>query len=279
MAHAVTTPGRARQHTLAQQGRALLVIARSDFKLKYAGSALGYVWSVIKPLALFTMLYFVFGHLFGLGRVSPYYPVSLLIGIVLFYFFSDATILGLTSIVSRGDLIRKVAFPRIIITVSATLTAALTLSVNLTVITGFVAWKRIVPRVDWLLLAPLLLELYVFTLGVALILATLYVRMRDVGQVWELSLQLFMYATPIIYPVGFLPPWARHVALLNPFAQVLQDIRSIVLYQDLPPNRITAANAFGTPAGDLLPILIALAIFVTGLVMMRRNEPWFAEHV
>ena len=99
-------------HSLAHQLRTIRVIAAADFKLKYSGSALGYVWSVVKPLALFTMLYLVFGRLFHLGTISKYYPLSLLMGIVLFYFFSDATILGMNSIVSRGDLIRKLSFPR-----------------------------------------------------------------------------------------------------------------------------------------------------------------------
>ncbi|HZO97850.1 MAG TPA: ABC transporter permease [Gaiellaceae bacterium] len=269
----------AARFTVAHQLRTLLVIAAADFKLKYAGSALGYVWSVVKPLALFTMLYLVFGRLFHLGDISPYYPVSLLMGIVLFYFFSDATVLGMNSIVSRSDLIRKISFPRMIVTVSATLTALLTLCVNLTVVAGFIAWKHVTPRWDWLLLVPLLLEFYVFTLGIALILATLFVRLRDVGQVWDLAQQLFMYATPIVYPVGYLPPWARHIAFLNPFAQVLQDTRSIVLYDDAAPNRITAANAFGTPAGDLIPIAVAVGIFLFGVALMKREEPWFAERV
>lgn len=264
---------------LAQQARTLAVIAGADFKLKYAGSALGYVWSVVKPLALFTMLYLVFGRLFKLNSISPYYPVSLLIGIVLFYFFSDGTLLGLNSIVSRSDLIRKISFPRRIVTVSATLTAALTLCVNLTVIAGFVAWKHVTPQPNWLLLVPLMLEFYLFTLGVALILATLYVRLRDVGQVWDLALQLIFYATPIVYPVGYLPPWARNIAFISPFTQVLQDVRSIVLYDDVEPNRVTAADAFGTPLGYLIPISVALGIFVFGMYLMKREEPWFAERV
>jgi ABC-2 type transport system permease protein len=280
MASAAREPRRlTSRRTLAQQGRTLLVIAAADFKLKYAGSALGYVWSVVKPLALFTMLYLVFGRLFHLGAISPYYPVSLLMGIVLFYFFSDATVLGMNSIVSRSDLIRKISFPRMIVTISATLTALLTFCVNLTVIAGFIAWKHVAPRPDWILLLPLLLEFYIFTLGVSLVLATVYVRLRDVGQVWDLVQQLLMYATPIVYPVGYLPPWARHVVFLNPFAQILQDVRSIVLYNDASPNRITAAAAFGSPVGDLIPIAIAIAIFLFGLFLMKREEPWFAERV
>jgi ABC-2 type transport system permease protein len=259
--------------------RILQVLAAADFKLKYAGSALGYVWSVVKPLMLFTVLYLVFGRVFHLGAISTYYPLSLLIGIVLFTFFSDATVMGMTSVVARESLIRKMSFPRLIIPTSATLTATITLAINMTIIVLFVAWKRIVPQFDWLLVLLLLLELYVFVLGVSLVLSTLFVRFRDIGQIWELALQLLFYASPIIYPVGFLPGWARRLAFLNPFTQVMQDIRSLVLYRDLGPNRITAAGAFDSPAGRLIPITIAFAVFGLGLYLFKRDEPWFAERV
>lgn len=268
-----------RRGSLRHQLRILHVLASVDFKLKYAGSALGYVWSVLKPLALFIMLYLVFGRVFHLGQISRYYPLSLLIGIVLFTFFSDACSMGMSSVVARQSLIRKMSFPRLIIPTSATLTATITLAINLTIIVAFVAWNRIVPRFDWIVILLLLAELYVFVLGIALILATLFVRFRDIGQVWELALQLMFYASPIIYPIGYLPEWARKIAFLNPFTQVMQDIRAVILYPDLAPNKITAATAFGTPAGRLIPIAIAFAVFGFGLFLFKRDEPWFAERV
>ena len=111
----------------------------------------------------------------------------------------------MSSIVARETLLRKLSFPHLVIPISMTLAAAITFGVNLVVVGVFVAWNQIPPRLDWLLLVPLLLELYVFMLGVALVLATLFVRFRDVGQIWELAAQLLLYATPIIYPIGFLP--------------------------------------------------------------------------
>jgi len=279
MASASTTAvtGATRRSHVLHSLRTLRVLAGTDFQLKYSGSMLGYARSVLKPLALFTMLYFIFGRVFRLAAISEYYPLSLLIGIVLFTFFSDATSLGLYSIVARESLLRKLSFPRLIIPTSATLTAALTFGVNFVVIVGFIAWNKITPQLSWLLLVPLVIELYVYILGVALILATLFVRLRDIGQIWELVIQLMFYATPIIYPIGFLPPWARHLAFLNPFTQILQDVRSIVLYDELPANRITAADALRM--GRLLPIAITIGIFVFGLVLFRREEPWFAERV
>jgi ABC-2 type transport system permease protein len=266
-----------RSRRLKHPLRILLVVAATEYKLKYAGSWLGYVWSVIKPLALFTLLYLVFGRIFKLGNISEFYAVGLLIGIVLFSFFADATSLGMTSIVANESLVRRLAFPRAIIPASATVTAAITFGVNAVVVAGFVAWKGITPQLDWLLIPLLLAELYIFVLGVAFILSTLFVFLRDIGQVWELGLQLLFYASPIIYPIGFLPPWARNLAFLNPFTQVLQDIRALVLYPELPTNKVTATGAL--PGGRLLPIAIAFATFAVGFLVLRRHEARFAERV
>jgi ABC-2 type transport system permease protein len=265
-----------RSSTFRQWVRILQVIVLAEFKLKYAGSALGYAWSIIKPLSLFTVLYLIFGRVFKLGLVSEFYGVSLLIGIVLFTFFADATSQGMVSLVHRESLLRRMRFPRIMIPTAATLTAAMTFSVNLLVVVAFIAWKRIVPQWNWLLLGPLLLELYVFVLGAALILATLFISLRDMGQIWELASQLLFYASPVIYPITLLPGWAQDLAFLNPFTQVMQDVRAVVLYEDVPANTVTAADVLGD-FGRLIPIAIALTIFAVGIGVFKRHEPWFAE--
>jgi ABC-2 type transport system permease protein len=266
-------PGR-----IAHRLRILQVMVLADFKLKYAGSALGYVWSVVKPLALFTVLYLVFGRIFKLGAVSEYYGLSLLIGIALFSFFVDGTSQGMVSLVHRGSLLERLRFPRFLIPTAATLTAAMTFGVNLVVVAGFVVMKGIVPQLDWLLLVPLLVELYVFTLGTALILTTLYIRLRDLGQVWELAAQLLFYASPIIYPILYLPHWARELAFLFPFTQVLQDVRALVLYDDSSGLAVTANSVLGE-FGRLLPIAITLIVFAFGVALFKRYEPWFAERI
>jgi ABC-2 type transport system permease protein len=268
-----------RQLGIAHPLRVLHVIAGAEFKLKYAGSTLGYVWSLVKPLVLFTMLYLVFGRVFHLGGISRYYPLSLLLGIVLFTFFQDATSLGMNSLVVRESLLRKLAFPRVIIPTAATLTAAITFGINLIAIVAFIAWNKLTPQPDWLLIVPLLLELYIFTLAIALILAAAFVRLRDIGQIWELALQVFFYASPIVYPIGYLPAWARKVVFLNPFTQVLQDVRSLILYPDLKPNKITAADAFGFTGGQIIPIAVALVVAFVAFKLFRREEPYFAERV
>lgn len=252
------------------------MIAGAEFKLKYADSALGYVWSVAKPMALFSVLYVVFGRFFKLGTGFEHYPIYLLIGIVLWTFFVDASTMTLTSLVQRGSLLRKLTFPRLIIPVSVTLTSCITLAVNMIPLVALLAWNRLAPRVEWVLLVPLLLELFAFTLGVSLILATLFVRFRDIGQLWELTTQLLFYGSPIIIPVGFLPPWSQPIAFLSPFVQIMQDVRAVLIEKT---EVITASSRLSEVGGRLAPIAIAVATLLFGLYLFKRESPWFAERV
>ncbi len=261
---------------IAYSLRVLRVMVRADFKLKYAGSVLGYVWSVVKPLSLFIVLYLVFGRIFNLDAISPFYGLALLIGIVLFSFFSDGTNQGMVALVHRESLLRRMRFPRVLIPTAATLTAAMTFAINLLVVAGFVAWEGIGPRPSWVLIGPLLLELYVFTLGLALILTTLFVSLRDMGQIWELVAQLLFYAAPVVYPITMLPSWARELLFVFPLTQVMQDIRALVLYEDDSGISATAGEIVGD-AGRILPIAITIVVFAAGLALFKRREPWLAE--
>lgn len=249
--------------------------AAAEFKLKYSGSALGYVWSVAKPLCLFAMLYIVFGRFMRLGNF-PHYPLYLLIGIVLWTYFADASTLSMYSLVNRGTLISKLSFPRLIVPLSVSATTAITLGVNLVAVAFFVAANRVVPRIEWFALVPLLVELFVVTLGIGLFLSALYIRLRDVSQVWELVLQLMFYASPIIYPVGFLPPWWKPIAFISPFVQIIQDARAVVL----PHTPVeTAADVYGTAWGYAIPLLVGLAIAAGGYLFFRREAPYAAERL
>ena len=276
VAHTSVVPSARRFDRLAHQVRIVRVIAASEFKLNYADSALGYLWSLIKPLALFSVLYMVFARLFKLTGGFENYPLYLLIGLVLWTFLIDATNLTMTSIVARGSLLRKLSFPRITVPLSVTVTAGITFCVNLVAIVAFIVWSRVTPRLEWLLLVPLLVELFLFVLGIGLILATLYVRFRDVGQVWDLGSQLMFYASPIIYPVALLPPKAKVIVFLNPFVQIMQDVRAII--DEADPVE-TAGQVLWAPAGRLIPIALAFFTFALGVALFRRASPHFAEHV
>jgi ABC-2 type transport system permease protein len=266
----------ARRRHLAQQLRILRVIAGTEYKLKYTDSALGYVWSIAKPLAMFAVLYTVFGRFFKLSVGFEHYPLYLLIGIVVWVFFVDASSLTMTSVVARASLLRKLAFPHLVIPISVTLSAAMTFLVNLLVVAVFVAANDIGPDPSWMMIPLLLAELFVFTLGVGLVLAASFVRLRDVNQVWELAVQLMFFASPIMYPVDFLPPWAKPIAFISPVVQVMQDLRALIVGG---PQGITAAAVYGTAWGYLVPVGFCLLVFAFGLWLFHRESPWFAERV
>jgi ABC-2 type transport system permease protein len=270
---------RSLSNSLAHQARVIRVLAAAEFKLKYRESVLGYLWSLLKPLALFSILYVVFGHFFKLRGGLENYPIYLLIGIVLWTFFLDATTTTMVSLVVKGPLLRKMYFPRLIVPVSTTAAAAMTFGINLLAVAAFIAWNRIVPQVDWLLIPLLLLELYLFAFGVAIILSTLYVRFRDMAPIWEVVAQVLFYATPIIYPLTLVPyHWVRVLQMLNPFGQVVEDVRALVLYDNPPGSILTATDVLG-PGGRLYSIAIMLVFFVGGLLLFRRDEPSLAERV
>jgi ABC-2 type transport system permease protein len=265
-----------RRHALTHQLRILRVVARVEFKLKYADSALGYVWSLVKPLSYFAVLWVVFGRFFKLGAVRDY-PLYLLLGIVVYTFFVDAISIAMPSIVVRGDILRRLSFPRGVIPVSSTMTAAITFLVNACAVAVFAIVAQVHPHISWLLILPLLVELYGFILGLALILSALFVRFRDVGQVWELAATLLFYATPVMYPVEFLPRWAMPIIFVNPLVQTMQDLRAIIIGINQPYETIT--SIYGGSAARLIPIGIAIAIFLFGLWFFRRESPRFAERI
>lgn len=255
---------------MAYRMRILRVISRSEFKLKYAGSVLGYAWSLAKPMLYFAVLWVVFSGIFK--TKLPHFPLYLLLGVVLYAYVVDAVTGTLPSIVTRGPLLRRIAFPPIVIPLAATLTAAMTFAVNCIAIVAFMAVSSIRPHLSWLLLIPLGLELYIFVTGVALLAATLFVRFRDVGHLWEVAASVLFFSSPIMYPVTILPRWAQNVVAFNPFVQILQDVRIVVLGADARAVRLLGAHG-----NHLFPIAIAGGLLVLGLWLHRRESPRFAE--
>lgn len=250
----------------------------TDFKLRYQGSALGYLWSLLKPLFLFAIMYLVFGYVFNLQGGIEHYAVYLLVGIVLWNFFTEATTQGLQAIVSRGDLIRKINFPKYIIIVSGTTSALINLLLNFVVVFFFILVNGV--SLSWLalLIIPLVVELYIFALALAFFLSALNVRFRDVGYLWEILLQAAFYATPILYPIATVAEKSSSIAsllLLNPVAQVIQDARYVLVTQ----NAITAWNlneSLWYGLGSLAIVCVALAI---GGLYFRKHSKYFAEYV
>jgi ABC-2 type transport system permease protein len=249
----------------------------TDFKLRYQGSALGYAWSVLKPLFLFVILYVVFEKFLRLGRDIEHFPVYLLLGVVLWGFFTEATTQGLQSIVSRGDLIRKINFPKYVIVISGTISALINVLINMVVVVIFSLVNGVEFRPEAFLIIPLLLELYVFALAVAFFLAAVNAKFRDVGYLWEIFLQAAFYATPIIYPLQMVMKeagWAAKWIMLNPVAQSIQDIREVLITQQ-------TVQLYDLVHGwkVLIPFILIGIVALLAVFYFKRNQKFFAEQI
>jgi ABC-2 type transport system permease protein len=258
--------------------RVLRVIGAIDFKARYADAVLGYVWSLIKPLAYFGVLWLVFAHLLRTANQTQNFAIFLLIGILLYTFFVDSVTVMLPSIVHGGAILRRLSFPPILIPLAASVSVFFTFGVNLFALFVFVAADEVTPRIEWLLVVPLLLELYIFSVSVGLLVAALYVRFRDIGQVWELASQLLFFASAIFYPIGILPLWAQRIAFLNPFVQIMQDVRHVILGGPSGPNDVTAATVY-PGIGRLIPIAVVGLLSFGALLLFQRDGRYFAERI
>lgn len=250
----------------------------TDFKLRYKGSALGYLWSLLRPLALFAVLYVVFVNFLKFGAGQPHFAVSLLMGVILWNYFVEVTSNGLSSVVGRGDLMRKLSFPRYVIVVAGSFSALINLSINLVVVGVFILLNGVELTWSALWIFPLILELFVLGLAIALLLSALYVRFRDINYIWEVVLQAGFYATPIIYPITMviaMAPIAAKVMMLNPVAQIVQDVRASVIYADTP----TITTLFGNPLAHLIPIAIVIILAVVSVLYFKKRSPGFAEEI
>ncbi len=253
----------------------LWLMSVTEFKRVYFGTVLGYVWSLVRPLALFGVLLFVFTKVFKIGsETADHYPVLLLMGIVLFTFFQESTTSGVTSVVAQEGVVRKTQFPRLVIPLSTVVTGAFNLGLNLVVVLGFVLAFGVTPAWTWLLFPFVVAVLFVFTSAVSMMLSVLYVRFRDVAIIWMVFAQALFYATPVLYPVeAFENQTYEHLLMINPLAVIFQQARVWILEPDAP----TAVDA----AGGVLGLLPAAAIFVgvcaLGAWIFSREAPRIAE--
>lgn len=261
----------------SKQNRALLSeLVRTEFKLRYQGSVLGYLWSLLKPLLMFVILYVVFVKFLRLGRDIEHFPVYLLLGIVLWGFFTEMTSQSLGAIVGRGDLIRKIKIPRWIIIISTSLSALINLSLNLVVITIFIVVNKVEITASAFLLPLALLHIYIFALGVSLFLSAAYVKYRDISYIWEIVLQAGFYATPIIYPMTLIPSlFIQKVLLLNPIAQAIQSAR----YDVVTNQSVTTSSLLGGSFYQYIPFMITAAVLILGVLYFKKESKYFAENI
>ena len=249
------------------------MLAVTDFKLRFFGSALGYVWTLMRPLLLFGVLYVVFTEVIRLGGDIDHYPVYLLASIVMFTFFGETTTRGVTSLVERENLLRKVRFPRLVIPLSVSLHALFNLGLNMLVVFVFALASGIEPRVSWLELIPLLAVLAVFATSVAMLLSALYVRYRDVQPIWEVLSQILFYASPVIYVASFYPPSVEEAAMANPLAAIFTQVRHAVI----DPSAPTAYDVAGGAAWLLVSLAVVAVSCALGSWVFAREAPRIAE--
>jgi ABC-2 type transport system permease protein len=254
-------------------------MVRTDFKLRYQGSILGYLWSLLKPLMLFAILYTVFTVILDFGRREPNYALSLLLGIVLWSFFTEATTTALKSVVSKGSLIRKISIPRHIIPITSLASAFINLLLNLIVVFIFVLFAdNNALSLRTVFVFPLLLvELTVVAMAVGFFLATVFVRYRDIEHIWDVVKQALFYTIPIIYPLSRIPSVKiQQAILLNPLAQIIQDSRSVVTYERV-------VQTVDLPNTNLLwlitPYALVLISLFIGVGYFNKRAKHFAEDV
>jgi len=260
----------------SKKNRSLLAeLVRTDFKLRYQGSVLGYAWSLLRPLLLFLILYVVFVRFLKIGGDIPHFPVYLLLGIVLWNFFAEMTAQSLGSIVSRGDLVRKIRIPRWIIVLSSSISALINLFLNLLVVIVFLIVDHVDLLQTTLWLPLILLEIYLFALGLSLFLAAAFVKYRDVNYIWEVILQAGFYLTPILYPITLITsPALQKLMLLNPMAQAIQDARYASITHQTAISRQVLSGGL-----KYVPYLLVILVLLAGLTYFKRQSKFFAENI
>lgn len=245
-------------------------LAKTDFKLRYHGSVLGYVWALLKPLLTFTVLNFIFSSVFNPRSTgTDAYSLQLLVSLMMFYFFSEGTTAGMNSLLFKSQLVTKIYVPRWTIILASTINATMIFCMNLMVIALFFAAKGFMPSIPAILMFLLFsVFIYIIILSFALIAAPLYVKFRDLSMIWEVLLMIIMYASPIIYPLATLPAEYHKFILLNPLAFTIHFTKESLIN-----------NHFADPSQYAVFISIVLGTFVLSIFSYRKFIVKVAEEV
>ena len=253
----------------------LYLMAVGEFRRSYLGTALGYLWSVARPLMLFAVLLVVFTQAFDLGERVQQYPVLLLFNIVLFGFFQEATVLAVDSIVVSEPIVRRTQFPRLVIPLAVVLTGLLKLAVNLVVVFGFILVMGVDPMWTWLLLPLVIAALTVFTTAVAMVVSALNPRFRDTGILWSVAVTALFYATPVLYPLELVPGAVGRLLAMNPLSPLFELARKWVI----DPGAPGPAAAAGGAVWLLVPAAIFAAVCVLAVLVFSSEAPRIAEEL
>jgi ABC-2 type transport system permease protein len=251
------------------------LISITEFKRTYFGTALGYLWTIARPLMLFGVLLAVFTQIFRVGSQVPNYPVLLLFNIVLFSFFSEATVNAVNSVVNQEGIVRKTQFPRLVIPLAVVMTSLINLGLNLVVVFIFILAFGVDPTWTWLLFPVVLALLFTITTVVSMIVSSLYPRFRDIGIIWSVLSTVLFYATPVLYPLEVVPDTFRDILLLNPLTPLFEAARTWII-DPTAPGPVTAAGGF---EGLLAPMAIYALICVLAVWIFNREAPRIAEEL
>ena len=250
-------------------------LAVTEWKLRFYGSVLGYVWTLARPFLFFGVIYFVFTEIVGLAKNVPNYGVYILFSIVLFNFFGEVTGNSVAALVAREGLLRKMRFPRLVIPMSVALTALFNLACTLVAVMIFAVISGVYPGWGWLELPIIILLLTLLATGIGMLLSALYVRYRDMQPIWDVTQQVLFYASPILYVATLVPAKYQHAYMCNPIATLLSAMRHAVV----DPTAPSAAALIGGTTRLLIPIgLVAIAV-VLGASVFNREAPRIAENL
>lgn len=250
-------------------------LALTDWKLRFYGSALGVIWTLARPFAFFAVIYFVFTDIIGLNKSVKNYGVYILLGMVLFQYFTEIASNSVMSLVQRENLLRKMYFPPLVIPMAVGITAALNLGMTLVAVFIFVLANGIFPEWSWLELPVIIVLLTVFALGVGMLLSSLYVRFRDVQPIWEVASQMLFYASPVLYVSTFVPKSYLILYLCNPIAALLTQTRRAIV----DPDARSIVSLMGSGWRVLIPLGIIFGTFALGYWVFRRESPRIAENL
>ena len=249
-------------------------LAATDFKLRFYGSVLGYVWTLARPFLFFGVIYLVFSEIAGLDANVKNYGVYILFGLVLFQFFGETTGNCVRCLATRESLLRKMRFPRLVIPLSVVVTAILNLAGTLAAALIFAIAAGVYPSWSWLALPVIILLVGAFATGVGLLLSALFVRYRDVAPIWEVASQMLFYVSPILYVTTLVPEQYREVYLMNPLATLLTEMRVAVVDPSAPH-----AWDLGGPVAMLVAGAIVVVSVVLGFYVFNRQAPRIAEEL
>ena len=252
----------------------LYLLAVTEFKRHYLGTALGYLWSLARPLMLYAVLLVVFTQAFELGDTVRNYPVLLLFNVVLFGLFQEATSQAVGSLVSHEGVVRKTQFPRLVIPLAVVLTSLFNFAVNLVVVLGFLLAAGISPRWTWLLFGLIVGALLVLTTATATLLSALYPRFRDTGIIWSVAVTALFYATPVLYPLEMVSGTLARVLSVNPLTPLFELARKWVVDPEAP-GPAAAAGAVWL----LVPATVFVATCVLSVWLFNREAPRIAEEL